>query len=361
MTPFDDIVKEYTRYVAEVSHPHHAVSLETAMYLWQRCADTRPYRVCDLGSGFSSWVLRHYAANAGYPVTVCSVDTDPEWLAKTAEFIGDDAGLLLWNEWLQIEDTYDLIFHDIANGGFREMAMSVAADRLNEGGSLVFDDAHHDGHRTEMVRVAERKGWRLTSLADVTTDSIGRYAMLATTDPPAPLEAEYNRLCTTPSDIVGHLPRFVEFVRLLEAQHVIELGTRTGVSTIAWLHGLNQTGGRLTSIDIDERPDIGEYSHWTYLQGSDMDPAIFDQLEPAEIVFIDTSHEYEHTVAELFQYRWLVKPGGIMVLHDTELPSVGVPTDPPYPVRSAIQKFVEATGYEWQEIPGSWGLGVIKL
>lgn len=173
------------------------------------------------------------------------------------------------------------------------------------------------------------------------------------------LRAEYERLCATPSDIVGHLPRFVEFVQLLGAQHVIELGTRTGVSTIAWLHGLEQTGGRLTSIDIDERPPIGEHEHWTFIQGDDLE--VLDRLEPAEIVFIDTSHTYDQTLAELHLYRWLVKPGGVMLLHDTELPSVGVPTDPPYPVRSAIEEFVAATGYEWHNIPGSWGLGVIKL
>lgn len=175
------------------------------------------------------------------------------------------------------------------------------------------------------------------------------------------LRSEYERLCTTPSDIVGHLPRFVEFVEELNAQHVIELGTRTGVSTIAWLHGLNTTGGRLTSIDIDERPPIGEYSHWTFIQGDDLDPEVVSTLEPAEIVFIDTSHEHVQTLRELYTYQWLVRAGGLMVLHDTELPSVGVPTDPPYPVRSAIEKFVAETGREWINIPGSWGLGVIKL
>ena len=54
----------------------------------------------------------------------------------------------------------------------------------------------------------------------------------------------YAEQCATPSDIYLHLPRFVEMVELLDASHVIELGTRTGVSTIAWLHALERTGGR---------------------------------------------------------------------------------------------------------------------
>ena len=43
----------------------------------------------------------------------------------------------------------------------------------------------------------------------------------------------YAEQCNTPSDIYLHLPRFVAMVEELDAQHVIELGTRTGVSTIA--------------------------------------------------------------------------------------------------------------------------------
>ena len=173
------------------------------------------------------------------------------------------------------------------------------------------------------------------------------------------LAEEYAARCATPSDIYQHLPTMVELVKLLDAQHVIELGTRTGVSTIAWLHGLESTGGRLTSVDIDEIPPIGEHPHWTYIQGDDMDPEIYLELEPAEIVFIDTSHEYAQTVRELALYQHLVVPGGVMVLHDTELPSVG--DGHHYPVRKAIEEFVAREGYEWRNITGCWGLGVIHL
>ena len=173
------------------------------------------------------------------------------------------------------------------------------------------------------------------------------------------LQEEYERLCTTPSDIYEHLPRFVDFVKVLNAQHVIELGTRTGVSTIAWLYGLESTGGRLTSIDIDERPAIGEHEHWTFIQGDDLDPAVYSTLMPAEIIFIDTSHEYLQTVKELALYRHIVQPGGLLVLHDTELPSVG--DGYRYPVKTAVQEFVAAHGYEWMNVPTCWGLGVIKL
>ena len=177
------------------------------------------------------------------------------------------------------------------------------------------------------------------------------------------LREEYDRLCVTPSDIYLHLPRFVDLVVETNAQHVIELGTRTGVSTIAWLCGLEQTGGVLTSIDIDAKPDIDDHPSWTFIQGDDLDPAIVSELSPAEIVFIDTSHLYEQTVHELNLYRWLVKLGGFIVLHDTELPvpETAPAGHPRFPVKKAVVEFCDAEGYEWFNIAECWGLGVIRM
>jgi SAM-dependent methyltransferase len=177
-----------------------------------------------------------------------------------------------------------------------------------------------------------------------------------------PLGTEYDRLCRIPSDIVDHLPRFYEMVTSRNVKHVIELGTRSGVSTIAWLHALAQTGGKLTSVDIDQRPAIGDHAHWSFIQGDDCDPKIMAQLEPADVVFIDTSHLYDHTLRELNLYKRLVKPGGLMVLHDTMLEQpIGAPPSPRFPVRVAIEEFCAAEGLTWTEFKDSWGLGVIEL
>lgn len=175
------------------------------------------------------------------------------------------------------------------------------------------------------------------------------------------LRDAYCRVCATPSDIQNHLPRFVALTDEVKATHVIELGTRTGVSTIAWLYGL-QGRGRLTSIDIDEQPAIGDHDHWTFIQGDDLDPWVLNRLDPAEIVFIDTSHFYDHTLAELDAYLPLVKPGGRIVLHDTQLRRPhGSPSRPLFPVRTAVVEFCEKHGFEWVEYPDSWGLAVITI
>ena len=173
----------------------------------------------------------------------------------------------------------------------------------------------------------------------------------------------YAERCATPSDIYLHLPRMVDLVTELDAKHVIELGTRSGVSTIAWLYGLSQTGGRLTSVDLDTKPDIGDFDHWTFVQGDDTDPVVVSALAPADIVFIDSSHLYAHTVQELNIYRWLVKPGGVICMHDTELqrPETAGPFEPPFPVRKALLEFVADTRYEHINYPECYGFAVVKV
>lgn len=175
------------------------------------------------------------------------------------------------------------------------------------------------------------------------------------------LAEDYSRVCHTPSDIYLHLPRLARLCDDLKATHVIELGTRTGVSTIAFLYAL-QGRGRVTSVDIDSRPAIGDHPHWTFIQGDDMDPGIIGRLDRAEIVFIDTSHLYDHTCAELEAYLPLVKPGGRIVCHDTQLRRPeGSPPRPLFPVRKAIVEFVERHGFTWHEYEDCWGLGVIEI
>ena len=243
-----------------------------------------------------------------------------------------------------------LVFID-AEHSYREVADNIAAvlPRMVPGGIICGDDNHHPPVQQAVV------------------DTLGNANLIATLwwwqAPRDELEADYQRLCATPSDIFEHLPTFVRLVRERNALHVLELGTRTGVSTVAWLYALRETGGRLTSVDIDERPPIGDYPHWTFVQGDDMDPAVFADLEPADIVFLDTSHHFEHTLRELNLYRHLVKPGGLIVCHDTELarPEGSPRSDPPFPVRTAIERFCEAEGLSWSNDQRCWGLGVIEL
>jgi predicted O-methyltransferase YrrM len=242
-----------------------------------------------------------------------------------------------------------LVFID-AEHTYDEVAANIAAVApfLEPGGIICGDDAHHPPVAAAVV--------------DAFPDAQTVATLWLWQKPSGTLADRYERVASTPSDIVEHLPRFVDLVRERNATHVIELGTRTGVSTIAWLHALGSTGGRLTSVDIDARPDIGDWLHWTFHQADDLDPALLRLLEPADIVFLDTSHLYDQTVAELHVYRHLVKPGGLIVCHDTELERPeGAPLRPRFPVKTAITEFCADEGFEWSNNPACWGLAEIEV
>lgn len=173
----------------------------------------------------------------------------------------------------------------------------------------------------------------------------------------------YIDACETPSDIVEHLPTFVQLCESLKAKKVIELGTRGGVSTVAWLYGLELTDGHLWSVDIDPAPEL-EHERWTFIQGSDLELSTLKQLpDDADIVFIDTSHDYQHTKAELSVYKWRVRPGGRIVLHDTALarPEGWTRRQPEFPVRTAVDEFCRDEGLKVRYWPNCFGLGVIQI
>lgn len=157
---------------------------------------------------------------------------------------------------------------------------------------------------------------------------------------PQSLKDVYEQVCNTPSDINEHLPTLVKLVEELDAHTVIELGVRSGVSTIAWLYALTKDDreGKLWSVDIDAPPRI-QHPSWTFTRGDDLDPFVLKQLpDEADIVFVDTVHTYQQTIDEIEAYASRVKPGGCMVFHDSnhERFDHHDADEIPFPVRQAI-------------------------
>lgn len=95
----------------------------------------------------------------------------------------------------------------------------------------------------------------------------------------------------------------------------------SGNSTAALLAGCQVTGGRVWSVDI-KVPDEGihgavlESSLWTFTLGDSLE-AVEECPRPIDLLFIDSAHDYEHTIAELRAYAPLVRKGGVVVMHDT--------------------------------------------
>lgn len=178
------------------------------------------------------------------------------------------------------------------------------------------------------------------------------------------LEELYKEVVETPSDIHEHLETFVDMVIATGARDVIELGVRGCVSTIAWLYALDVTDGHLWSVDIDPpKRWFGVQPRWTFVLGDDMNPDTFMRVpSEADIVFIDTSHAYQHTLNELNMYGGLVRPGGVILLHDTEVQWPELVDDGvEYPVKRAVRDYCRDNELEWTNQPHCNGLGIIRM
>ncbi len=174
----------------------------------------------------------------------------------------------------------------------------------------------------------------------------------------------YDQRFAEPSDINEHLPILVGLCLSLNAKRVIELGTRGGVSTVGWLEGLERTDGHLWCVDISSSDPGLPSDRYTFIKGSDTDPDVLAQLpEMVDIVFIDTSHRYQHTLEELAIYYPRVRSGGRIVLHDTEVrrPDGWFDSEVEFPVKRAVELFCDANGLRWSNHENNNGLGIVEV
>ena len=122
-------------------------------------------------------------------------------------------------------------------------------------------------------------------------------------------------------DMTPHIETLTRYAS--EAQIIVEFGVRGAVSTWALLDGL-PPGGRMWSMDVDDcvvPPRVSSDPRWSFIRGSDLDGSVWSLLpEQADLVFIDTTHEYKHTEMEL-RLALTLKPARVLC-HDAEWPGV---------------------------------------
>lgn len=180
---------------------------------------------------------------------------------------------------------------------------------------------------------------------------------------PENLDQWYRRVAGDPtSDIAPHFPRMAELVREHGVQNVIELGVREGHSTALWLVAL-PTAGQVYGVDLVWL--LPPRARLNPIVGNDTDPDVYRQTpEHCDLLFVDSSHDFDHTRIELAMYGPKVVTGGVIVLHDTQNehpedtePAIG-PQDA-FPVRRAMIEYADVHGYRWAEDSGSYGLGMI--
>jgi len=154
------------------------------------------------------------------------------------------------------------------------------------------------------------------------------------------------------SDVQAHLPTLFEAAR----GNVLELGVRAGISTTALLAGVEAHGGHVWSVDKDDCSAVwAGHPQWTFVQADSLDPFAIPVLYFGyDLLFIDTEHTEERTLAELHRHGRHVKRGGLIMLHDTDDMST-------YPgVRNAMAAYCQDCNLTPLFYPGSYGLGVIR-
>jgi predicted O-methyltransferase YrrM len=144
----------------------------------------------------------------------------------------------------------------------------------------------------------------------------------------------------------------------VQTYNIVELGVRTGNSTISFLSGLTRANnGKLFSCDIDPCEHAISYinsanlsSRWEFTQ---IDSISYADLykDTIDLVFIDTDHTYELTKKELEIWSPKLKNGGRIILHDT--------LSRPDGVGIAVKEFAEKNkDWKYYNIDVCCGLGI---
>jgi predicted O-methyltransferase YrrM len=174
-------------------------------------------------------------------------------------------------------------------------------------------------------------------------------------------------------DLRGHLPVLYAAAADRHAPVVIEAGVRRGMSTRAFLAGCSASGGEVWSVDLapaDVPPAVRSHPRWRFLQADDLSSEAQAWLPAAcDVLFLDAHDDgwsfaqlREHVLAELRAYVPRVRPGGVVLLHDTqwEPPAVDL-GEPRGGVAAALDAWCGESGMSWENRPGFYGLGIMPV
>lgn len=173
----------YDTYVQNVSTVGHAISWQAVEFLMTIAYSIEPQKILDLGSGFSSYVLRKYAASTQQRIIVYSVDDNAQWLEKTFRFLAENGlstdNLMLWPDFVASEQSdFDLIFHDLGRMEMREQTLPLVLSLRSETGIVILDDMHKKPYRLVATKEVERMNLSLYSARKFTLDQYGRFSKI---------------------------------------------------------------------------------------------------------------------------------------------------------------------------------------
>jgi len=143
------------------------------------------------------------------------------------------------------------------------------------------------------------------------------------------------RAATKKTDISDHLETlFVECLNI-ESNLIVELGVGDGESTFVLERAANLWGAKLVSVDIEDCQKVSKFKDRIFIRQDDISfAAEFPDwcrtrgINPViDILFIDTSHLYDHTVAEIQSWFPYLAPRCKVFFHDTNMSEIFVRKD----------------------------------
>lgn len=178
ITPF------YKDYVTTTSSEIMAMSFELAIFVLALCEITKPRKILDLGSGFSSFCFRYWIENYSPNSEVLSVDDASEWLDKTREFLLrnhlKDNQLITWDELIKGDyGKFDLVFYDFGSFPVRKNSLSRVLDFSSRPSMVILDDMHSAEYGLHVKETLKERKMESFSIRRYTYDKFTRYAYLA--------------------------------------------------------------------------------------------------------------------------------------------------------------------------------------
>ena len=187
---------------------------------------------------------------------------------------------------------------------------------------------------------------------------------------------KYEQLRNTPSDINEHLPTLKKYTE--ECDTIVEMGVRSIISTWAFLAGNPK---KITSLDLYNPTKFGGNLQEVYdavtLTNIDFSfiecDSLIYEMEPCDLLFIDTWHCYLQLKKELTRHH--SKVNKYIILHDTvsyanvdekSADEMGVlnniETNLPKGLWSAVEEFLyeNKNWVVWEKKPNNNGLTILK-
>lgn len=216
-------------------------------------------------------------------------------------------------------------------------------------------------------------GWRLSRLSRNTVDGLVDQLRLA-------YGFGFLSIGVVPAQVPSELDQLLALLEERSAKTILEIGTANG-GTLFLFCRVAEPGGTVLSLDLP--PELGGYARGRealyrsfarggqrleLLRGDSRDEATRAKVgallagRPLDFLFIDGDHRYEGVRRDFELYSGLVRPGGMIALHDI----VPGPGDLVGGVPRFWGELRGSGGHEVRELVGSWeqggyGIGVVLV